>query len=288
MAPDTAGEASLASLWTDPVDLPSRDLFHGVGGPEHAPDPDERYAYVETDTKGWSRGYDVRDHEGLLWSVKLGAEAQPEVVVSRILWAVGYHQPPTYYLPRWTLARDGRDTTQPPGRFRPELPTWKKVGRWSWQRNPFVGTRPFRGLIIINVLFANSDMKNSNTVLYELTDATAPNPRRYVFRDLGSALGHIGKWPIPGSENDLHAFEKQRFVTGVDDGRVKFDYGWAHRELLRDITPADVRWACALLARLSDEQWRDAFRAAQYDDATATRYIRVLRERIAQAQELPG
>ena len=32
------------------------------------------------------------------WSLKLGPEAQSEVVASRLLWAIGFHQPPTYWL----------------------------------------------------------------------------------------------------------------------------------------------------------------------------------------------
>ena len=42
--------------------------------------------------------FDVRDAHGVEWSVKLGPEAQSAVVTSRILWALGFHPPPTYYL----------------------------------------------------------------------------------------------------------------------------------------------------------------------------------------------
>jgi hypothetical protein len=58
---------------------------------------------VARDTSGWSPGFDVRDANGLEWSVKLGPEAQSEIVISRILWALGFHQLPIYYLDRWTL-----------------------------------------------------------------------------------------------------------------------------------------------------------------------------------------
>ncbi len=44
-----------------------------------------------------------KDPDGLEWSAKIGPEAQTEVVVSRILWGLGYHQPPIYYLPSWTV-----------------------------------------------------------------------------------------------------------------------------------------------------------------------------------------
>jgi hypothetical protein len=79
---------------------------------------DASFAFLARDTSGWSPGFDVRSEDGTDWSVKLGPEAQSEVVSSRILWAVGFHQPPTYFLERWTLT--GLESgPQPPGRFRP-------------------------------------------------------------------------------------------------------------------------------------------------------------------------
>ena len=45
------------------------------------------------DETGYSGGYDVVGPDGREWDIKVGKEAQTEVVVSRILWALGYHQP---------------------------------------------------------------------------------------------------------------------------------------------------------------------------------------------------
>jgi hypothetical protein len=81
----------MAELWAEAG--PARDLFWGVGGRDAAPDPNGEYQFVARDTTGKSPGYDVRDAQGRLWSVKLGPEAQSEVVVSRLLWAAGYFQP---------------------------------------------------------------------------------------------------------------------------------------------------------------------------------------------------
>jgi hypothetical protein len=36
------------------------------------------------------------------WSVKLYPEARTEVVASRLLWGLGYHQPPIYSVEEWT------------------------------------------------------------------------------------------------------------------------------------------------------------------------------------------
>ena len=91
--------AAIAELWQAPADLAQRDLFHGPGGARLAPRA-KPFEFVATDSGGYSPGFDVRDAEGIEWSVKLGPEAQTEVTTSRILWSVGFHQPPTYYLSR--------------------------------------------------------------------------------------------------------------------------------------------------------------------------------------------
>ena len=92
-------KSAISELWQEPLHLASRDLFHGAGGPKLTP-PRVTYTCVERKTAGTNPGYDVRDPQGRLWSVKLGEEAQSEVTASRVLWAVGFHQPPTYYVDR--------------------------------------------------------------------------------------------------------------------------------------------------------------------------------------------
>jgi hypothetical protein len=71
----------------------------------------------------------------------------------------------------------------------------------------------------------------------------------------------------------------------VNNSYVDFAYkGW-YQKLVRDrITPADVAWASNLLAQLSDQQWRDAFRAGGYEPAVANRFIQSLREKVDQGR----
>jgi hypothetical protein len=279
--------AEMAELWVEPADLASRDLFHGPGGAGMTPDPKARWQFEAADTTGTSRGYDVRDANGLVWDVKIGEEAQAEVVVSRLLWAGGYHQFPTYYVEGWTLI-GGKDAgPQPPARFRPKLPGRDKKGEWSWQENRFVGTRPYGGLIVLNLMLNNWDFKTSNNAIYELDPPVDGVRRWYVVKDVGAALGYTPGWYYDGQPSDLEAFEKQGFVKSVDGDRVRFDYTRPHTELLEQLTPADVRWTSERLQRLSAQQWRDAFRAGGYSDAHAERYIRKLQAKIAEGLALP-
>jgi hypothetical protein len=209
-----------------------------------------------------------------------------EVVLSRVLSAVGYHQPPVYYLPSFTMD-DGRGArVVSGGRFRLKVPTLTKLGEWSWQQNPFVGTRPYQGLLVILMMFESSDLKNTNNTVYEVT-APESGPRYwYVVRDLGTALGETGKLTPRRSDPDL--FERSGFVTGVNNGFVEFNYrGW-HQELVRRrITPEDVRWASDLLRGLSYEQWSDAFRAGGYQPEVAERFLRRVLGKIREGERVP-
>ena len=99
--------AQMSELWEEPKDQSSRDLFLGPFGKEHAPSPQASYRYVKAKTTGTSPGFTVKDDGGTEWSVKQGPEGPVEVIVSRILWAAGYHQPPVYYVADWTMRRSG-------------------------------------------------------------------------------------------------------------------------------------------------------------------------------------
>jgi hypothetical protein len=278
---------NLSELWEQPADIASRDLFHGPGGPAIAPHEGETFTWVATDESGFSPGFDVRGSDGREWSVKLGPEAQTEVVTSRILWAIGYHQPPTYYVKSWQLS-GGPGGLQPPARFRSGIAGAEVVGDWSWTENEFAHTQPFRGLIVANVLLNSWDWKTSNNKIYRHADGT----RRFVVRDVGASLGKTSSsklfWVVPmrgfgqGSRNDIEGFEEQGFIEQVADGDVEFDFETIYGSVVDAVRPGDVRWTAELFARITDAQWDDAFRAADYAPEIRARYIRKIKAKIAE------
>jgi hypothetical protein len=296
----TAAPPPIRELWQEPRDLESRDLFYGVGGRQMAPNLRGRFRFQSEDTTGASGGYAITDEGGMKWDVKLGIEVQPEIVASRLLWAVGYHQPATYFVPAgWRLTHMpgwGKDTPVPQGnaRFRPDPPGRDVVDTWSWYDNPFVGTRAFKGLVVANFVVGNWDYKTSNNRIYEVTPPVGDASRLFVVQDLGAALGketpnifsRIRLRAMRGTKNDPEAFEQTGFIRRVDGTRVEFDYAGMDPALFDGVTVADVKWICGLFARLSDKQWDDAFRAAQYPDETRTRFIRKIKEKIAQGARL--
>ena len=207
-------------------------------------------------------------------------------MLSRVLSAAGYHQPPVYYLSSFTLKDDWGSRSERGGRFRLHDKSLKDKGDWSWQQNPFVGMRPYQGLLVILMMFNSSDLKNSNNTLYEHRNGDLIEPW-YVVRDLGTALGESGRISPARGNPDL--FDRFQFVIDVRGGFVRFDYRGFHQELVRDrITADDVGWASELMSRLSDRQWSDAFRAGGYPEAIAARFIAKLQSNIALGQRIGG
>ena len=277
----TAARPNIAELWEDPGDVTSRDLLYGRGGKALVPSPTTPFEFKGIDTVGYSTGYDVVDSQGRKWDVKTGDEGQTEVVASRILWAAGYRQPIVYFVPEWTL-KGGPVDKPKAGRFRYGH-DHKSVGDWPWIENPFFGTREFKGLVVINLLLNNWDLKTTNNRIYEMAEGLTPS-RWFVAQDIGASLGKTA-WPV-GNRNNVADFESQHFVLGVENGRVQFDYQARHRELLENIGPDDVVWVCRILGRISDQQWNDAFRGAGYPKETADRYILKFKSKIQEGLAL--
>jgi hypothetical protein len=302
-------------LWQNPGNISGRDLRYGPGGPEMA--PVGPFTFVEEDKSGESPKFEVRDARGDLWTVKLGPEAQSETVSTRLVWAVGYFAEEAYYidevrihnLPRLSRGRDYVVGDIVRGaRFEPKRRTMERGPTWDWQKNPFEDTQALSGLKVLMILLNNFDAHaGNNRIIY----VHGPRGReaRYYVSDLGATLGRAGGLGGTRTKNDLVDFLSTKFVRGVDmrDGVVEFDYdtrpkGWGHFSVLqpfyyrhevnkekamRGIPIAHARWIGSLLAQLSDEQLRDAFRAANYSDGVRESYVSALRERINQLRELP-
>jgi hypothetical protein len=281
----------LAEIWQMPEDLSTRDLFSGAGGPSITPAHDATYSWLATDATGYSPGYDVRGSDGRRWSVKLGPEAQTEVVASRVLWALGYHQPAIYYVRSWHL-EGGPGGPQHGARFRLESEDAEVVSDWSWGDNPFIGTQAYNGLIVANVLINSWDWKTNNNKIYRISGSTPAN--RYVVRDLGASFGRTKPsrllWVLPigmrgfgqGSRNNIDDFEAQGFIKRFDENTIEFDFHTLYGSVVDLVRPADVKWTVQLLNRVTDAQWDDAFRAADYSPEVRARFVRKIKAKIAE------
>jgi hypothetical protein len=108
-----------------------------------------------------------------------------------------------------------------------------------------------------------------------------------VVKDLGESFGRSVRIFI-GSQSDVSDFTREGFIRNVEGDRVEleFDEIILNRGIDQHLTVDDVLWTCRRLARLSERQWRDAFRAGGYSDADAAAYIAQMQRKIAQGLAL--
>ncbi len=295
-----------AVLWTDPEDIQSRDLFYGPGGSSHV--PQGPFTFVKEDLEGTNPKFDVKDQDGTKWKAKMGNEARPETVAARIVWAVGYSANEDYFVPEikvdgmparlhrgWKLV--GADGTISNVRLKREGE--KKVGTWAWRQDAFTGTREMNGLRTLMAVINNWDLKDENNAIYKQGDQ-----RVYMISDLGASFGCPGRcWPMASSKGDLQKYNQSGFIrqTGPETvsfqapARPRFMYAVNPKEYLRrihlewigrNVPRSDAKWMGELLARLSQRQIQDAFRAAGYSQQDVEQFASVLQRRISALTDL--
>ena len=270
-------------LWRDPGDVSALDLLHGPGGEAAKPDLG-RLTFIREEKGGYSKKYRVRDAAGRVWVAKIGKEAQPETAATRLVWAAGYMPEVTYLAPRATI--EGKGTFENV-RFEARPENVERHDAWRWAENPFAGTRELRGLKIMMALIENWDLKDDNNRLLEVRGEGGAE-LRYVVSDLGATFGKTGgqNGPIArlrqvkGSRNEPQDYVADKFIEGVEAGRIRFSDEGKNADMMRDVTTEDARWLGGILSRLTDKQVEDAFRAANYTDAEVRLLAGAVRSRI--------
>ncbi len=270
-------------LWREPTDIEHRNVLLGAGGERMKPDL-SRVTFVAVQTGGHSTKYRVKDGAGRDWIAKVGQEAQSEAAANRLVWVVGYESEITYLVPHLTIEGKGSFDNV---RLEARPKDVKRSGQWSWAENPFKGTPQLQGLKIMMLLVNNWDMKDENNEILLPRDAPSEAEARYIVSDLGGTLGKTGGF-ISRSRNKPSDFVKADFIAGVKGDRIQFRYGGKNKQIFEDITVADARWLSRWLKRLSDEQIKDAFRAANYNAEEVEALARAVRERIDELAKISG
>jgi hypothetical protein len=256
---------------------PSRlNLSAGPGGAGMRPDT-RRLRLLKEEKGGYSKKFRVRDARGREWVAKVSKEAQSETAAVRLIWAAGYETEINYLVPRVTIPGAG---TFENVRFEARPKNVKRLDEWSWERNPFKGTRELEGLKVLMVLINNWDLKDTNNVI--LQDA---GELRYAISDLGATFGKEGGgpgffWRITRSRNEPEDYADTKFIDKVKDGYVDFHYTGKNKGLVEKVRVEHARWIGERLARLTDGQLAAIFRAANYTPAETLLLARVVRSRI--------
>ena len=291
-------------LWEEPSDIERRDLFYGPGGRQGAPDPAGKFTFIRRSTSGTQKKIIVKDGMGREWTVKFGPEAKPETTAARIVWAVGYHVDQNYFVKQARIEGYEAPLVQNV-RFERRDDGSEEAGNWSWESNPFVGTRELEGLKVLIALLKNWDLKTSNNKIVLRKPPGGPTRRVYFVGDLGATLGATGSFlnevPLLGDlppdrtlgltpkrgKGNPEAFSKEAFIKDVRNGEVIFNHERKRgRKVLKGVTVENAGWMGNLLARLSDKQLADAFRAGGFNESETAIYVRTMRDRIRQLQNL--
>jgi hypothetical protein len=265
-------------LWQRPDDIAARDLYLGPGGEAMRPDL-RKITFIKEEKGGYSKKYEVRDASGRKWVAKIGKEAQSETSAVRLLWGLGYVTEVNYLVPQVTIPGKGTFTNV---RLEARPDNWKRSGEWQWKNNPFKGTQELQGLKIMMALINNWDLKDSNNEIIKLRGDNG-SELHYIISDLGATFGHASTtpvlWRITRSRNNPAKYAKSKFFEKVKGDRVVVHFGGKNRGLMNDVSIQDAQWIASLLSQLSDQQLRDAFRAANYRPAEINLLAGEVRER---------
>jgi hypothetical protein len=258
-----AGKDALGTpvLWREPSDIGSRNLYLGPGGEALKPDL-SKVTLIEEKESAASAKFRVRDGSGREWIVKAGGEAQSEVAADRITWALGYFTDVTYFVPRVEIEGKGAFDN---ARFEARPKGIKRLDEWMWDDNPFLGKNELQGLKVLLVLLENWNLKNENNkVLFVRDDEAGTSELRYIVSDFDMKLDKTDASPSFWHKIRDNTATKPKFIEKTRGDVVDFGYTGKHKERLADISVAQAKWIGTWLARLSDQQFRDAFRAANY------------------------
>ena len=309
--PVTPSQLHNTSLWHNPGNIASLDLFYGQGG-KHGM-PASPFVFEAEDHSGTNPKFDVRDAAGKKWRVKLGEEVRPEVVASRLLWATGYYVNDDYVLTTAdiqnlhisrgeSMVKNGRVTE---ARFARKPSGQKKIGIWKWKENPFTGTREFNGLRVMMAIMNSWDLKDINNAVFE---DSRTGQDLFLMSDIGATFGTNGlSWTNARSKGNVDSFKGSKFISKTSDATVSFatpkpptarlieTFGLGGKDYARragmdwigdDIPREDARWIAAMLKQLSHQQLVDAFRAGHFPADEIDAYVDIIESRINELSSL--
>ncbi|MEO8041032.1 MAG: hypothetical protein ABI646_00360 [Acidobacteriota bacterium] len=273
-----------AVMW-EPVDIRSLDLYEGPGGDEMKPDLSS-IKLIKEEKRGHNKKYRISDGSGRIWIAKLGSEAQPETAAVRLLYGLGYKTEINYLVPSLTIPGKG---TFKNVRLEARPDDVKRAGEWKWKSNPFVGTKELQGLKMMMAFMTNWDLLDlQNEVLH------TNGENYYIVSDLGATFGKLGNNNLPiffrlgRKTGSSKHYVKTRFIKEVKRGEVRLAFKGKNRGLMKGITVAEARWLSNLLNKLSDEQIRDVFRAANYAPADVDVFTKAVKNKIDELDRAVG
>lgn len=284
-------QAGTPAIWEDRGDISKLNLVLGIGS--ESGKPKAPFQFDKEDVTGTNPKIKIIDANGVKWNLKFDEEVHAEVAASRIAWACGYMVEESYFIPsgkvngvtglgraKKFVGSDGSFTNamaeKRPGNIA------RRAINWDWSSNPFVGTKELSGLAILNCLLSNWDAKTTNNNVLGMHDGNGGVKDWYLVADWGGTFGKTGGF-LSHSKWDLADYSKQRFIEGSRSGAISFHYS-GKMSALRSVPSDHARWFLGVIGKLSDNQLRDAFRAAGATQAETEGFSAQIRKRISELQ----
>ena len=288
-------------IWRDPGAVELLDFAAGPGGHENR--PRSPFVFLKELSNGTAPKIKVRDAHGREWVVKWGTEVKAENIATRIAWASGFFVDCTYFVKEGKI--EGAKDLGPAGEFvgpdggfkEARFELWNggyvEGQNWSWNENPFVGSRELTGLKIVVMLTSNWDNKDSrdtfngpNTAIINHIE-NGRRELRYVVDDWGSTMGKWGPRYFYRDKWNCKAYSEQtaQFISRVKDGVV--DWGFAgSRNVSEGIRVEDVQWSLSYVGRITDSQIKAGLEASGATPEEVECFSSAIRSRINQMKEV--
>lgn len=282
-------EAGTPAIWEDRGDISQLNLLWGIGSEQEMPKPP--FQFDKEDMTGTNPKIKIIDANGIKWNMKFDEEVHAEIASSRIVWACGYMVEESYFIPSGKvegvsgLSRAkrfvGSDGSFTNAMFekRPDDIARRRIN-WTWDSNPFVGSKELSGLAILNCLLSNWDAKPTNNNVLGMYESDGKSVKDwYLVADWGGTFGKTGGF-MSHTKWDLADYSKQAFIDGASGNSVKFHYSGKMGSSLANIPRDHVKWFVGIVGQLSDAQIRDAFKAAGATAAETEGFSSQIRKRI--------
>jgi hypothetical protein len=279
-------------IWEDRGPIQNLDLYWANGNSERVPlGP---FTFLSEDLNGTNPKAQVRDANGVLWGVKWDEEVKSEIAASRLAWALGLRVDETYYVGTGTIVfpdgqrpsfqrigsfidKDG--SLKEAARFKRWVPEHKSRGEWALDQNPMMAEHGYSVLLLMDVIMANWDAKDSNTRILVVPDSGGETDW-YMIGDYGACFGKMGG-RMSHSKYRLKDFlGNPPVVNAVTGDIVQLEYKGRNASAHAIIPLEGARFFAARAAELTLEQVKDAFRAANASDAELMGFAQAVYNRI--------
>lgn len=289
-------EAGTPVLWADRGDIAKLELYYGIGSPEEM--PKSPFQFDKEDVSGTNPKIKVIDANGVKWNIKFDEEVHGEVAASRIVWACGFMVEESYFVPAGKVngvtglerARKfvGADGSFTDGMFekRPDNIA-RRRNNWTWDSNPFVGTKELSGLMILLTMLNNWDAKPTNNNVLGMYDDAGKIWDWYLVADWGGSFGKMSGF-VTYSKWNLEDYNRQAFLEGVSGGKLKLHYRGRSAGSIRAVPVEHAKWFAGIVGQLTDAQLRDAFKAGAGTSSEIEGFTRRVRAKINELKAAVG